>query len=122
MNSDKFSLMDKKIEDADNDAANEEREWAELSDSEKAYHMYQTMLERDGGSRLKAIVAQCLASILKWNVSIIPDGVTKEKMFDMDLYQYQIDAEKKDKLKQQIESDCCLKYIVDAIKCVTGKL
>ena len=121
LNSDKILLTGNKIEDADNNAVNEMQEWAELSDSEKAYRMYQTMLENDGSSRLKAVVAQCLASILKWNVSVIPDGVTKEKMFDLDLYRFQIDAEKKDNLKQQIESDCYLKYIVDAIKYATGK-
>ncbi len=81
--------------------------------------MYSTMLGNDGKSSLKAIVAQCLASMLKWNISVIPDAVTKEKMFDLDLYCYRVDEEKRVQLKQQIESDCHLKYIVDAIKYAT---
>lgn len=82
--------------------------------------MYNTILKDDGGSSLKAIVAQCLASLLKWEISVIPDGVTKEKMFDLDLYRYRVSEEKRIQLKQQIESDCYLKYIVDAIKYATG--
>ena len=78
------------------------------------------MLKSDGKSSLKAIVAQCLASMLKWNISVIPDDVTEEKMFDLDLYCYHVDEEKRNKLKKQIESDCYLKYIVDAIKYATG--
>lgn len=121
LNSDKISLTDKKIKDADSDAANEVQSWATLPDPEKAYNMYQIMLDDNGSSRLKAIVAQCLASILKWNISIVPAGITKEKMFELDLYHYQVDEEKKAKLKQKIESDYFLKYIVDAIKFATGE-
>ena len=82
--------------------------------------MYNTILKDDGGSSLKAIVAQCLASLLKWEISVIPDGVTKEKMFDLDLYRYRVSEEKRIQLKQQIESDCYSQLIVDAIKYATG--
>lgn len=121
LNSSKISLTDKKIEDADNDAVNEEHEWIKLSNSEKAYKIYQTMLDNNGNSKLKAIVAQCLASILKWNISVVPDGVTKEKMFELDLYCYRVDETKRSELKQKIEGDPYLKYIVDAIKYATGE-
>ena len=121
LNSNKISLTDKKIREADSDAEAEIHEWTTLSDSEKAYNMYQTMLDDNGGSRLKSIVAQCFASILKWNISVVPDGITKEKMFELDLYRYRVDEEKKADLKRQIESDYYLKYIVDAIKYATGE-
>jgi putative ATP-dependent endonuclease of OLD family len=74
------------------------------------------MLDRDGKSGLKAIVAQCFASILRWEVSKVPDGVTKEQMFDLDIYQFKVDEAKKVQLKERIEADQYLKYIVDAIK------
>lgn len=120
LNSNAISLTNEKIAAADRDAADEAKEWAGLSPKEKAYKMYCTMLGNDGKSSLKAIVAQCLASMLKWNISIIPNGVTKEKMFDLELYGYRVDEERRIKLKQQIESDCYLKYIVDAIKYAIG--
>lgn len=121
LNSNKISLTDRKIEDADGDVANEIQSWTALPDSQKAYNVYQSMLNNNGGSNLKAIVAQCFASILKWNISVVPDGITKEKMFELDLYQYQADEQKKSELKHKIESDYYLKYIVDAIKYAAGE-
>ena len=82
--------------------------------------MYDSMLGQDGKSSLKAIVAQCLASILKWDTSIEPEGVGEESMFDLDLYRYQTDPRKQAKLKQQIEKDAYLKYLVNAIKYAAG--
>lgn len=120
LNSNAISLTGKKITDADRDAAKEDQEWDALSAPEKAYKMYSIILGNDGKSPLKAIVAQCFASMLRWNISVIPDGVTKEKMFDLDLYCYHVDEEKRVQLKRQIESDRYLKYIVDAIKYATG--
>lgn len=120
LNSNTVSLTNDKIDDADRDVVSENQEWDSLSAPEKAYQMYNTMLGSNGRSSLKAIVAQCLASILKWSISIIPDSVTKEKMFDLDLYGYCVDEEKRIQLKQEIEEDCYLKYIVDAIKYATG--
>lgn len=120
LNSGKISLTDEKISSADDDVAIEAQKWDTLPIQEKAFNMYNTMLRDDGGSSLKAIVAQCLASLLKWEISVIPDGVRKEKMFDLDLYRYRVSGEKRIQLKQQIESDCYLKYIVDAIKYATG--
>lgn len=120
LNSNKIALTDKKIADADRAVTAEAQDWTELPNWQKAYNMYYTMLDENGGSRLKAIVAQCLASILKWNISVVPDDIPKEKMFEMDLYNYQVDEEKKAELKEKIESDYYLKYIVDAIKYAAG--
>ena len=79
------------------------------------------MLNDDGKSSLKSIVAQCLASILRWKISIIPDGITQEKMFDLDLYGFKTDENKKAALKSAIESDPFLSYVVNAIKYAAGE-
>ncbi len=118
--SNKFSLTTAKIVDSDRAVDEENESWSSLSAAEKAYRMYDSMLGQDGKSSLKAIVAQCLASILKWDISIIPEGVEKESMFDLDLYRCKTNSEKQAELKQQIESDDYLKYLVDAIKHAAG--
>lgn len=79
------------------------------------------MLNGDGKSSLKAIVAQCLASLLRWEVSIIPAGLTQEKMFDLDLYGFKTDESKEAALKSAIENDPFLSYIVNAIKYAAGE-
>ena len=79
------------------------------------------MLNGDGKSSLKAIVAQCLASVLRWKTSILPDGITQEKMFDLDLYRLRTDGQKTSELKSELESDRFLRYIVDAIKYAAGE-
>lgn len=119
-NSDKISLTADKITEADSAVGEEKESWSSLSAAEKAYRMYDSMLGQDGKSSLKAIVAQCLASILKWDTSIEPEGVGEESMFDLDLYRYQTDPDKLSALKQQIEADVYLKYLVDAIKYAAG--
>ena len=53
------------------------------------------MLDGDGKSSLKAIVAQCLASVLRWKMSVIPEQFRQEKMFDLDLYRMKIADQKK---------------------------
>lgn len=121
LNSNSVSLTLDKIEAADKDVLQENQDWISLSESEKAYNMYGTMLGNNGRSSLKSIVAQCFSSMLKWDISIIPEDITKEKMFDLDLYGYKIDEEKRIHMKQQIENDQYLKYIVDAIKYATGE-
>lgn len=118
-NSDKYALTDKKMEAADREATAQVEQWKALPKSEYAYKLYEQMLDGNGKSGLKAIVAQCLASILRWKVSEVPDGVTMEQMFDLDLYRLQINEAKKAELKTKIETDSCLKYIVDAIKYAT---
>ena len=80
------------------------------------------MLDENGKSNLKAIVAQCLASILRWNIlSEIPNNVKPENMFDIDLYAMKVDEAKRMKLKDTIEKDQFLGYIVGAIKYAAGE-
>ena len=62
---------------------------------EKAYEIYNLMLDGDGKSSLKAIVAQCLASVLRWKMSVIPEQFRQEKMFDLDLYRMKIADQRK---------------------------
>ena len=116
-----ISLTDAKIDEANRDAEAEAKAWNGFSSAEKAYHIYDLMLNGDGKSSLKAIVAQCLASLLRWKVSIIPDGQTQEKMFDLDLYRFKTDEGKKTELKSKIENDPFLSYIVNAIKYAAGE-
>lgn len=118
---DYISLTDKKIIEANQDTEEEARQWGNLSQAEIAYKIYDLMLNEDGKSSLKAIVAQCLASILRWEISVIPIGLTQEKMFDLDLYGLKTDEKKKSKLKSKIENDQSLGYIVRAIKYAAGE-
>ena len=76
---------------------------------------------------MKAIVAQCLASVLRWNISEIseefePEKIGQEKMFDLELYRLRVDDEKKSKKKSEIEGDQFLSYIVKAIKYAAGEI
>lgn len=116
-----ISLTDAKIDEANCDAEPETQEWGGLPHAERAYRIYNLMLNDDGKSSLKSIVAQCLASILRWKISIIPDGITQEKMFDLDLYGFKTEEDKKAALKSAIESDPFLSYIVNAIKYAAGE-
>ena len=86
-----------------------------------AYEIYNLILDEAGKSSLKSIVAQCLASVLRWKISAIPDGLTQEKMFDLDLYGLKTDEQKKSELKSEIEKDQFLSCIVKAIKYAAGE-
>ena len=116
-----ISLTNQKITEANQTAEEEARQWQGSSQGEIAYKMYGLMLNEEGKSGLKAIVAQCLASILRWKVSLIPDEFTQEKMFDIDLYGMKTNEQKKAELKAEIEEDQYLKYIVSAIKYAAGE-
>lgn len=118
-NSDKYALTDQKIQRADQEIDAEDESWQALSQAEYAYKIYSQMLDGEGKSGLKAIVAQCLASILRWEISVVPEGLTMEQMFDLDLYRLKIDDRKRCELRERIEKDRYLKYIVDAIRYVT---
>lgn len=116
-----ISLTNQKITEANQAVEEETRQWQGSPQGEIAYKMYGLMLNEEGKSGLKAIVAQCLASILRWKVSLIPDEFAQEKMFDIDLYGLKTDEQKKAELKAKIEEDQYLKYIVDAIKYAAGE-
>ena len=116
-----ISLTDEKIAEANQATEKESMQWHNLSQAETAYKIYDLMLNGDGKSGLKAIVAQCLASILRWKISVIPNELAQEKMFDLDLYGLKTDKQKKSELKTKIERDPFLSYIVNAIKYAAGE-
>lgn len=120
-NSDKYALTDKKISSANADALEEIESWKSLSKEEKTYKIYTLMLDNNDKSGLKAIVAQCLSSILKGKIADKPNSMTQEQMFDLDLYQCKVDEVEKQKIKKAIDGDTYLKYIVDAVTAILTK-
>lgn len=116
-----ISLTGKKIIEADQKMEKEYKQWKDLSRGEVAYKIYNLMLDEEGKSSLKAIVAQCLASVLRWKISVIPEDLAQEKMFDLDLYGLKTDEQKKSELKSDLERDEFLSYIVMAIKYAAGE-
>ncbi len=120
-NSDTYSLTITKIEKADQEAAEEYKQWSLMSKEECAYKIYQVMLDKNDKSGLKAIVAQSLASLLKWDISSIPDGISKEQMFDLDLYQCMVDEKKREALKEDLMNDEYIDYLVKAIQYAVGE-
>lgn len=117
-NSDKYTLTNSKIKAADKLTASEKSNWEYLGKFERAYRVYGLMVNEDGKSGLKAIVAQCLASLLR--LELLSEPIEKDEMFDLDLYQKKINKQKKAELKHRIESDSYLSYLVDAIKHVVS--
>lgn len=117
-----ISLTGEKIDEANKSAAEEMKQWGDLTRAEIAYKIYSLMLNKDGKSGLKAIVAQCLSSILRWQISkVSTDDITQEKMFDLDLYRLTTDEDKRERLKVALENDRSLGYIVNAIKYAAGE-
>lgn len=116
-----ISLTNEKITEANQEVEKEAEQWKDLPQWKTAYEIYSLMLGEDGKSSLKAIVAQCLASVLRWKISVIPDGLAQEKMFDLDLYGLKTDDQKTSELKSEIERDQFLSYIVKAIKYAAGE-
>ncbi len=119
-NSNKYALTDEKIADADKEMFVESNLWKDLSSEERAYKIYDLMCDSQGKSGLKAIVAQCLASILKWKMAVVPNEMPQSQMFELELYEWTTDKYAKQQLKKVIENDQYLKYIVDAIKYAVG--
>ena len=115
-----IAITDSKIDEANGLVKEEAKQWDSLPLSKRAYNIFSLMLNADGKSGLKAIVAQCLASILRWKVSVIPEKLTQEKMFDVELYGLETDEKKKVELSNKIENDSFLGYIVRAIKYASG--
>lgn len=122
-NSDKYTLTSAKIKKINVDVENEKATWdtENLNANEKAYRIYDLMLNKNGKSDLKAITAQCLAANLQLSFAVLPKDFAEENdMFDLDLFQWEIDESKKKALKEQIEGDQYLQYIVNAIKHAAG--
>lgn len=114
------TLTDESIKEADKEMSDEFEKFKDLSEGEKAFNIYCLMLNKDGSSSLKTIVAQCLASLLRWEVSN-PNDLGKELMFDIDLYGLRTDELRRNELKQKLENDKYLGYIVKAIKYAAGE-
>ena len=119
-NSDKYSLTVDKIQSENGIVETEQSAWKQLSNEEKAYKIFQLMLDESNKSGLKAIVAQCLASMLKWKYVEKTDDLTEENMFDLDLYQYRILEDERIKLKEIIENDPYINYLAKAIRYAVG--
>ena len=117
-NSDKYTLTEEKIIEADKETEIQRSRWDGCSEAEHAYKMYSLMLDGNGKSGLKSIVAQCLSSMLR--MVIVTEPVDQVDMFDLDLYQHTTDEGKRTELKQKFENDPYLRYIVDAIKHAVG--
>ena len=117
-NSDKYTLTAEKIIEADKETEIQRSRWDGCSEAEHAYKMYSLMLDGNGKSGLKSIVAQCLSSMLR--MVIVTEPVDQVDMFDLDLYQHTTDEGKRTELKQKFENDPYLRYIVDAIKHAVG--
>ena len=115
-----IALTQAKIEEAEQECLEHEDEWSNMNNEVKAYKIFKLMCNEQGKSSLKSIVAQCLASILLWEISDKSVDVPEENMFDLDLYNFEINKEKKEKLQAEIENDEFLRYIVDAIKYASG--
>lgn len=94
-NSDKLALTDQKKQQVEAEIEELITEWNSnnYDDARRAFEIYYNIVLKDNVS--KAIIAQCLAIILS-------------------------EKEEQESLKQQILSDDKLKYLVDAIKYVTG--
>lgn len=119
-NSDKYSLTAEKIAMADKETEREKEKWKTLCEAERAFVIYSIMLDDKGKSGLKAIVAQCLASLLRYEIIATSGTIGKEEMFDCDLYRLSVNEEKKNMLKIQLENDTYLRYLVDAIRHAAG--
>lgn len=117
-NSDKYSLTVDKVVEADKETENQKEKWKECDEAEQAYKIYNLMLDGSGKSGLKAIVSQCLSSMLR--MSIVTEPVEQITMFDLELYQHTVDEVKRIELKEKFENDPYLKYLVDAIKHAVG--
>ena len=115
-----IALTQDKIKKAEQECLKDEDEWSNMNNEVKAFKIFKLMFNEQGKSSLKSIVAQCLASILRWEISVKKEDIPEEYMFDLDLYNFEINEENKMALKTQIENDEFLKYIVDAIKYASG--
>lgn len=131
-NSDQYALTAAKISDVENSVAEESPKWEGQEPYVTAFYIYHDIMLNKGNPETntkptsKAIVAQCMASNLRWaitNTSPVEgedDALPKENMFDLDLYQTQVDETKRIELATKIEKDPYLAYLVTAIKHAAG--
>ena len=119
-NSNKFSLDQEKVDQIEASLSEQVKVFRSRDDIYKdGYFIYkETMIDKKIS---KAITAHCFANYLKW--SILRDKhqceINKSNMFDLDLYKTEVDEGKLSLLKEKIEGDQYLKYLVDAVKHAT---
>lgn len=121
-----------KIEEIEKNLAEEKAKWSTQEPCVTAYQIYHDTMLNKGDPALKtkatskAIVAQCLASNLRWAITEIASAgeggtpLPKERMFDLDLFQTHIDEAKRVTLAEEIEKDPYLSYLILAIKHAAG--
>ena len=126
-NSDKYTLNKQKIDEVLEEVKTIKKDSTDLTSEQLAYKFYQSIMLNPQEKVSKAIVSQCLASNLRWHVSDLKNNnsvnditVNKEKMFDLDLYQFNINEDRRRCLAERVENDKYLSYIVDAIKYAAG--
>ena len=131
-NSDQYALTIAKIEEIEKILAQEKAKWSTQELCITAHHIYHdTMLNKGNPesktkATSKAIVAQCLASNLRWAITDTASAgeggvpLSKDQMFDLDLYQTHIDEGKRVALANEIVKDTYLSYLVLAIKHAAG--
>lgn len=124
-NSDSYALTANKIEEVDSEVKKSIEDWKTKDSAELAYMIYHDVMLDKGkeypNKISKAITAQCLANYLRWRViKVNGKRLEKEKMFDFELYQTSVDKTEKEKVKDLIEKDSYLQYLVDAIRHATG--
>ena len=131
-NSDQYALTATKIEEIEKKLAEEKAKWSTQEPCVTAHQIYHDTMLNKGNPAVKtngtskAIVAQCLASNLRWAITEISslgeggNSLPKECMFDLDLYQTHIDEAKRVTLAEEIEKDPYLSYLVLAIKHAAG--
>lgn len=131
-NSDQYALTIAKIEEIEETLAQEKAKWSTQELCVTAHHIYHdTMLnkgnpESQTKATSKAIVAQCFASNLRWAITDTTSAgeggvpLSKDHMFDLDIYQTHIDEDKRVALANEIEKDPYLSYLVLAIKHAAG--
>lgn len=131
-NSDQYALTAAKIEEIEKSIAEEKVKWTGQEPCVTAHQIYHDTMLNKGNPAVKtkatskAIVAQCLASNLRWAIvdsTSVGNGgspLLKECMFDLDLYQTHIDESKRVTLAEIIEKDPYLTYLVSAIKHAAG--
>lgn len=124
-NSDKYALTSEKILEVEQEVNDKFAEWESNKRTEEwiAYEIYNNTMLAAGNKISKAIVAQCFANILWYEILDLSSATTisEEMMFDIDMYRQKIDESKKEVLKNKILEDKQLRYLVNAIKYVVGQ-
>ncbi|MGG5305639.1 hypothetical protein IGK38_000272 [Enterococcus pernyi] len=118
-NSNKYALTAEKIEEVDQHVKEKLSSWTKegWSNYRIAYEIYNNILL--GKKISKAITAQCLASLLEYQ--IVTTTTKKEEMFDLNLSQKKIDSQRRKELAMKLRKDPYIDYIVKAIDYSAGK-